>query len=540
MPRNPTKAAPPARKAADLLTVAEATDYRQTSLHKDVLEFVGKLAARTDHLKVLSMGQSGLGQEMPVLVLSKKKLFTPDLAHASDLPVVMVTANIHAGEVEGKEALLMLAREITTGSLARLMTRATLVLIPNYNPDGNDRIDPKNRALNLKALEGQVGPEGGVGTRYTGEGINLNRDYTKLEAVESRHLSKLFGEWRPHVFVDCHTTDGSIHGYDLTYDTSHTVESGPKNPILYMRDTALPAIGKAVRKRTGYRSFFYGNFRDQADPTKGWETYPALPRYGSHYRGLTGRLDILLETYSYIDFHRRCDVIYEFLVEIMDYAGDHADDIVRIVKAAEDDTVARGKRPTPDDLVGINYGVAARDGKGGLVFQYPPHPLYAFDCEAWDPESQRDRVVPGKKRQTYKAMFYARFLPVKSVRRPVAYVLPSSESKVAEHLRLHNIRVDVMQRGESIAVEHYVVMHREVTHSPDVGTQKRTETVFWVRSERGEFAAAAGDFIVRMDQPLANLAIYLLEPESDDGYARWGFFDGVKPGDLFPVRRMMP
>ncbi len=531
----PAKAAKP-----DLLTVAEATDYRQTSLHKDVLAFVEQLAPRTDCMKVLSMGKSGLGQEMPVLVLSKKKLFTPEKAHASGLPVALVIANIHAGEVEGKEAVLMLARDITTGRLGRLMDEVTLVLVPNYNPDGNDRIDKKHRALDLRALEGQLGPEGGVGTRYTGQGINLNRDYMKQEAVESRHLSKLFGEWNPHLVVDCHTTDGSIHGYDLTFDTSHTVESGPKSPILHMRDSALPAISKSLKKRTGYRTFFYGNFKDPSDPSKGWETYPALPRYGSHYRGLTGRMDILLETYSYIDFHRRCDVIYEFLVEIFDYVAEHGDDIVHIVESTAADTIARGKRPSPDDTIGVNYGVATRDAKGSLLFQYPVHPLFSFECEAWDLASQKDRTVPGKKRETYRTMFFGRFVPTKAVRRPLAYILPAAESKVAEHLQLHNIRVEQVQKAAEFAVEHYVVMQRETTSSPDVGTQKRTETVFWVRGERSTYAAKAGDFLVPMDQPLANLAVYLLEPESDDGCARWGFFDGVKPGDLFPARRMVP
>jgi len=111
------------------------------------------------------MGKSGLGQDMPVAVLSADRRFTPEAARAAGRPIVLVIANIHAGEVEGKEACLMLAREMTTGALSRLMERATVLLIPDYNPDGNDRIDVKHRALDLKALEGQVGPAGGVGTR---------------------------------------------------------------------------------------------------------------------------------------------------------------------------------------------------------------------------------------------------------------------------------------------------------------------------------------------------------------------------------------
>jgi len=193
-------------------TVAERTDYRETSRHADVLRYIDELKAVRPVFRVESMGRSGRGQEMPVLVFGERP----------GTPVVLVLANIHAGEVEGKEALLMLARDLPE----RYFEKLTLLFVPNYNPDGNDAIDVGNRRLDLAKLEGQIGPEGGVGTRTTGEGINLNRDYMKLEAVESRNLSALQARWKPHLTVDSHTTDGSIHGYALTYDTSH-IPCGP-------------------------------------------------------------------------------------------------------------------------------------------------------------------------------------------------------------------------------------------------------------------------------------------------------------------------
>ena len=183
-----------------LLTVAEASGYRRTSLHAEVEAFIGALARRTDRMRMESMGSSGEGRDIPVLILSDDRLFTPAEAHAAadaeGRPVVMIVCNIHAGEVEGKEAAQMLARDMTTGDLGRLLKGATVVLVPNYNPDGNDRIDPKNREIDRSRVHGQDGPATGVGTRYTGEGFNLNRDYMKFDAVESRHLSRLFGAWR--------------------------------------------------------------------------------------------------------------------------------------------------------------------------------------------------------------------------------------------------------------------------------------------------------------------------------------------------------
>jgi len=521
-------------------TRAERTGWRETSRHADVLAFIQELAPKTDLVKVDSMGASGEGQDMPVLVVSGSRTFTPEEAHRKKKTVVLVIANIHAGEVEGKEACLMLARDLALGKRRAFLDELVLVLVPNYNPDGNDRIDRKNRALDLKNLEGQIGPEGGVGTRYTGQGINLNRDYMKMEAVESRHLSKLFGAWRPHLTVDCHTTDGSVHGYALTYDTSHTVESGPREPILYVRDEMLPEISRRLEKRTGHRTFFYGNWRDQDDPTKGWETYSPLPRYGSHYRGLTGRMDILLEAYSYIDFKTRGDVTYHMLLEIFEVAHENAAKIRRLVERAERDTVERGKAPPPDDRVGVNYGAAGRDPNGQLLYRYPAYPLGdPVDIVGWDLESHQSRAIPGRKLTKWRAINYARFVPEISVRRPFAYVIPADRSRIAGHLRLHNVVVEELTADFATRGESYVVLGRESTYSPDVGHEQRFETVFWVRAERGDVKAKKGDFVVRTAQPLANVAIYLLEPQSDDGVARWNFLDDLKAGDVYPVRRIL-
>ena len=527
-------------------TVAEATSYKATSKHADVMAFIEALAPLAgDKLSVQTMGSSAEGREIPVLVLSAEKLFTPEKAHRAaterGIPVVMIICNIHAGEVEGKEAGLMLARDMTIGGKhAELMARATVVLVPIYNPDGNDRIDVKHRALDLKAMDGQVGPEGGVGTRYTGAGVNLNRDYTKLEAVESRALMALFGSWNPHLLVDSHTSDGSIHGYDLTFDTSHTLLAGPRAPILYSRDTMLPAIGKSLEARTGFRTWFYGNFRNNDDPQSGWETYPGLPRYGSHYRGLTGRLDILLEAYSYIPFDRRVAVTYEIFVEILEYAGDHGREIVELLARSAHDTVTRGRDPQPDDVVGVNYGVASRAENGELAYRYPAYALSEAEIEAWDMETQLARRLTGGTRKKWRNVFYCRFVPEISVRRPRGYLVPAARTDVVDHLRAHNVDVErVPPEFATSRVERYVVLSKETTHSPDVGNQPRRETVLFVRRETQDgHASAAGDWFVPMDQPLAHVAIYLLEPESDDGLVRWGWFDALNAGDVYPVLRV--
>jgi hypothetical protein len=484
------------------------------------------------------MGKSGLGQDMPLVVLSGHRAFTPAAARTLGKPIVLVIANIHAGEVEAKEACLALARETTLGDAKGLVEGATLLLVPDYNPDGNDKIDRGNRALDLARLEGQIGPEGGVGTRVTGEGWNLNRDYTKQDAVETRHLARLMAEWRPHVVADGHTTDGSIHGYELTFDTSRNLASCPPGPALFARDVLLPECADLVRRRAGFRSWFYGNWRDEADPTKGWESYPPLARYGSHHRGLLGVVDVLLEAYSYVDFETRFRVTLAWLKALLERVGARGPEVVSLVDGAARDTVDRGRRPRAGDHVGIDYGTPVRGADGSLSFRHPGLPLREHDVEGWDLASTVARKIPGKDRRTWRTLFHGRYEPTASVQRPFAYVVPASRKDVVSRLASHGLATARVAREAKVSASEYVVTERTPCTSPDVGTHSRTETVFRVDSRPVSLAVKPGDVVVPMAQPWANLAIYLLEPHSDDGFARWGLFDDVRVGDAFPVRRV--
>jgi hypothetical protein len=542
----------------ELLTRAEHSRWTETSRHAEVEAFCAVLARRSRRVRLLSMGRSGEGRDMPVLVLSSGGASTPAAARRLGRAVVLVQANIHAGEVEGKESVLMLARELALAPREpALLRRLTLVLVPDFNPDGNDRISTKNRALDLKNLEGQVGPLGGVGTRYTGAGWNLNRDYIKQDAVEMRNMARLFREWDPHLSVDCHTTDGSIHGYDLTFDTSHNIPSAILWPAHWVRFDLLPSVSRRLLRRTGIRTNWYGNFVDESDPSEGWMTYPALPRFGSHYRGLRGRCDVLLETYSYIDFERRCRAMRETLRTLFDEAARRARRLREVCDLAERETVALGEDPLSDDFVGVNYGIARREEDGGLAFDYPAFRMGSVRIHSVDPASLRRHQLPGKRgvrRRVYRCADCHHFVPTARVLRPFAWLAPAS---LAPRLEGHGIRFERLGKRKPGDIEASIVVAIEKTHSPDVAgpvpppgeseiTPKtprpplRRETVLTVRRERRDASFPPDTLLVRAAQPLGNLALYLLEPESDDGFARWGFLDGaLRIGEPFPVWRVL-
>ena len=182
----------------------------------------------------------------------------------------------------------MLLREICSSPHPALLKDVILAVAPIYNTDGNERVSKTNRP-------GQVGPEDGMGQRANARGLDLNRDFIKLEAPETQGLVRFLNQWNPHLFIDTHTTNGSYHRYTITYE-------GPKNPagdpeiIGFMRKTFFPEVGAAFEKRTDLKAFYYGNFNREHTQ---WTTYPAEARYGTTYVGLRNRLSVLSEAYAY-------------------------------------------------------------------------------------------------------------------------------------------------------------------------------------------------------------------------------------------------
>jgi hypothetical protein len=497
-----------------LQTRAEATGFRETSLHADVLRFLAALDARGDaRMSLTSFGASPGGRELPLVVLSSRGVRTPADARAAGLPVVLVLDGIHPGEVEGKEASLALVRDLLDGSVDGILDGVTLLVAPLFNPDGNDALDPANRRLELEKLRGQPGPV--VGTRTQSGGINLNRDYLRWAAPEMRLLQqRVCQPWAPDLTIDNHATNGSVHRFHMTVDVPHTVDSGRAEPIDFMRRRLVPEVMRAVRAR-GFDSGWYGNFvederaldagadADAAAPVGGgWMTYPHHPRFGSNYRGLTNRLDLLLECYSYLPFAERVATASAWQVEVLRWAGAHADDLRQVVEASR----------RPPDRVAVRYRLEPR-------------------AEPIDVPTRRPRTLDGAP-ETVRLPYLARFVGTTVVERPRAYAVPP---RLAEHLAAHGL--DVVAAPATVEAEIARVEAaaseggRAILEAAEVGALG----VSW---RRAACAVPPGFRLVPTEQPLGAIAVYLCEPESDDGAVENGLIDPVAPGADYPIWRV--
>lgn len=497
------------------VTRAEATAYQETSLHADVMAFLAALESRGDQrFHRTSFGVSPGARELPLVVLSAHGFKTPAQARAAGQPVVLIINGIHAGEVEGKEACLMLMRDILDGTHADLIEKLTLVIVPLFNPDGNDAIDPANRKLDLPKLEGQIGPAK-VGTRVNGAGINLNRDYMRQQAPEMRQLQKnVVQVWEPDLTIDTHATNGSVHRMWMTYDVPHTVASGRAEPVRFMRDTMMPIVTKAIESKHSLLAGWYGNFvedersldaRRDADPhapvREGWMTYPHHPRFGSNYRGLSNRLDLLLECYSYLAFPDRVRTTYATILEALRFVTTRPDDIVQVVATSRN----------PRDKIAVRYKLDAFDRPIEIATTSPR--------------------TPDGTPATVSIPYFANFVGTTIIDRPPAYIVPPA---VAAHLVQHGFTTELA--SGTLEVEVATVSGftteggRKILEAAQVGDLE----VEWRRQNR---QVPAGAHIVRTDSPLGAIAVYLCEPESDDGAIENGLVAAPAQGAEFPIWR---
>ena len=490
-------------------TVAESSDYTRTGTHADVMEFLRTLDAQSDRATLGSIGTSTEGRDIPVLWVGDPVPEDAAQARKDKKLVALLIGNIHAGEVCGKEALQMLAREIALGEESPLLKDYVIAFVPIYNADGNDKMGPDNRP-------GQVGPEE-MGERPNGQGLDLNRDFVKMEAPETRALAKLVRDWDPDLIVDTHTTNGSHHRYALTY-------AGPMNPagdqkvVEFVRDTLLPAVTKTVEEEDGWATYFYGNF-DRAH--EAWSTYSGDPRFAAQYRGLRNRVAVLTEAYSYAPYKDRVLATRDFVRAVLEYGAAHKDEIRKLEREADERTIKAGEG-TPTGEVPIRWKMSKT---------FEDVPLKGWVME--DVEGRRPE--PTDEPTEHVVDVYASFEPELSVTRPWAYCIPASRTGIVENLLRHGIEVRELREDVEVVVDAYRIDEVRTAPRPFQGhtltTLEATATPLTKR-------LAAGSYVVPTAQKLGTLAVVLLEPQSQDGLATWEAFGELAEGDEFPVTRL--
>ena len=487
------------------LTVAESSNFKTTSTYADVISFIEKLQLESPLIKTETLCYSSEGREVPLLIIGDPVPSSPlDLNH-DNRGVIYIQANIHAGEVEGKESMLMLARDIIQDKNRPYLDKLVILITPIFNADGNEKISPNNR-------RSQVGPENGVGLRYNGQNLDLNRDGMKMESPEMAGLvQNVLLRWDPFLLVDCHTTNGSYHEEPVTYSWSLN-PNGDKSILELMRDRMMPAIQKGLKDKYNTLAIPYGNFMGREEPN-GWRTFSHQPRYITNYIGLRNRLGILIENYSYADFKTRVYGNYNYVKAILDYCYTQKDELVGMVQEADKKTVRRGTNPSPGDSLAVEVEVKALK---------TPVTILGWETEPYTTESGRTRRRRTDRKKTFTLPNYSDFVPKRQVRFPFGYLISLPVPAVLDKLVQHGITVEKLTRSVKLNVETFKI--EEITSAERLNQGHHTNSIKGnYVTEEIEFPK--GTLFIPSAQQLANLASGLLEPESDDGLFVWNFFD---------------
>ncbi|MFW6088544.1 MAG: M14 family metallopeptidase [Gemmatimonadota bacterium] len=485
-------------------TVPERTEYGRTSTTAEVAAFLDSLQAAGAPISVGRMGRSAEGRPILLVVASDPPVTSAREAARSGKLVVYVQANIHGGEVEGKEAVQRLLRELA-GPRRDLLSELVVLVAPVYNPDGNDAFGPQDENRSQ-----QNGPAR-VGRRPDGLLLDLNRDYVKAEAPETRaSLSRIYDAWDPAVMMDLHATNGTRHGYVLTYSPPLN-PNGPEGPTRFARETMLPVVEEAMRREHGMATFPYGNVGDPLDPAA-WTTYSPLAWYGTNYVGLRGRIGILSEAYSHADFRTRIEATHAFVLEVLEYAAAHSDTIRRVLREADRRTALEGRGDLARPELAIGFEPASRGTE--------PVVLERVREVATEP-GERRRLEPTGRFDTLPLPVFDRFAATRTERLPGGYVLPPAEGAIAALLGRHGIEVERLAEPWTGEAESFAIDSLAWAERPFEGHRLLTVEGAW-RADSVRFRA--GSYYVSTAQPLGRLVFELLEP-AGYGLARWNLFD---------------
>lgn len=488
-------------------TPAEAASFEATPSYEDTLAFLRKIQGRLPEMKIVDYGTSPQGRPMPVVIVSKEKAFTPAEAARTGKPVVLIQNGIHSGEIDGKDASLMILRDLALGRHRELLDGMTLLILPIYNVDGHERVSPYNRP-------NQDGPRQGMGFRTTAAGLDLNRDHMKAASTEAQALLGLVSAWRPHLHVDNHVTDGVDHDWVLTWSWAEAPQA-PLQVDLWLRDH-MPAVLAATEK-AGHRAGPYVDLKDGTDPGKGFSSWVGTPRFATSYYPLRNRPSILVEMHSYKPYRQRVLANREFLLALLAEIARDPASLTRAVAEAEAATVALGRPEAKPSLVAVTY----EEAEAGDPL---PFPVYAHETV---PSTATGEPILRYRRGEVREIvvpWYHRAKVSMTLPRPRGYLVLPGWPQIEQRLRSHGLRVERLGQPAEMEVETIRVSDpkfAERSYQGLHGVRAKAER----RTERRTIPAGA--LWVPADQPDFAVAVQLFEPEAPDSLVSWGLLSSV-------------
>jgi hypothetical protein len=477
------------------VTPAELTDLTATPDYAQTISYLKKLVESSPLFRLEVVGQSPQGRDIYLVKASMQ----PDLVGKSGRPTLLVQAGIHSGEIDGKDAGLMLLRDIAHGDKAGLLAQVDLLFIPVLSVDAHERRGEHHRMNQRGPLQ--------QGWRSNASNLNLNRDYAKADSLEMQALLKVLNQYQPDLYMDVHVTDGEDYQYDITYGFNEPFASLSPNGASWLAQVYRPYLDRQL-SRQGHipGPLVFG--LDRMDFSKGLSGSTSTPRFSNGYGDVRHLPTILVENHSLKPYKQRVLGTYVLLEQTLKLLQDQGKALQLAKKADENfrpqQQVLLFKAAEQPDLInfkGISYEIAQSDiSKApyvkwtGQAKDYVDFPVY------WEKVPAIETEVPS------------------------AYWIPPQYQDVIKRLEIHGVKMSRLTAAKTLELQQLVASKPEFAGKSFEGRVgvSATFTPQWRQLE-----LAPGSVRVSTDQPLGALAVALLQPQAPDSFFSWGFFHGM-------------
>jgi hypothetical protein len=499
-----TKSSPPA-----LLTTGEKSGWNETGPYAEAVALSRKLEQTSPAVKTMNFGRTPEGRDMVALVVSKDRAFTPDAAAKTGKLIVMIQSGIHSGEVEGKDTVLMLVRDmVVTRTHADWLDHAIFVIIPVFNVDGHDDFSPFHRLS-------QNGPRL-TGLRATAQRLNLNRDYIKADAPEMRAWLKLFNAWMPDFLIDNHVTDGSDIQYDVTWDMARNQDIAA--PVAsWVREWFVPELDKRMAA-DGHLVAPYGALREGAGGKREFFMEVFSPRYSHLYAAVQNRPSLLVETHSLKTGQTRAWANYDIMRHSIDTILLDAAGLRNAVRQADREMMARAGVRSAEP---VYLGGKVSNNSRPLVY----HALKTSQYKSEISGAMVTRYLPEP--DDIDTVIHDQINTVTAAQMPLGYLIPPAWKMFADELALHGVAMELTTKPIEQEIETYRFSGVKLGPGSFEGRVGVSFEASLIKETR---RFPAGSYWVPMNQRRARLILAMLEPQAPDSLAHWGFCNAIFEG----------
>lgn len=488
--------------AADWLTPYEKSKGTQTTTYPECINYYTRLDVAYDEIKLVSYGATDSGKPLHLVIISADKDFDPVSLRRKNKRLVLVQNGIHAGEPEGIDASMMLARDYVQKKELRARLRHTvLLIIPVYNVDGALNRNRTSRA-------NQNGPES-YGFRGNARNLDLNRDYIKTDSRNARTFTQIFQEWHPDVFIDTHTSNGADYQHTMTLIAT---QKDKLNTHLsqYLTKQMLPALQTAMTKQK-YPLTPYVDTKGET-PDSGLMGFMDLPRYSTGYTTLFNTIGFVTETHMLKPFNERVKATYAFLDILVQTVNRDAALIATARRKAQTEILTQKQFPLNWTL---DTTLVDKTLFRGYTARHKPSEVSGLSRLYYD------RTVPWVREIKYYNTYKPTIIKIK----PKAYLLPQAWGEVVNRLQQNQVQMRQLPQDTIIQAEVYYITDYKTSQRPYEGHYLHSQVL--LRPEIQALRFAKGDYIIYLNQPANRYLVETLEPQGADSFFNWGFFDEI-------------